>query len=232
MKKILISIVSVFFIVSFINSQQIRLKVVELKGLVDVKTREGKWEKFELNDMLSDGIEIFTGYHSQMSIEIGTGSFITINQLSSVKIEKILNLKQEATTKIYLSRGYIIVLSKPIGDYKNKIFVTMDKGTVEFDNSGGEIYLRKDKGAVIKSFINRIKIGSKLSKVYMIRKDEVCGITNTGKLIEGDKYLRQNINAIPNELDEPQEIIAYYDLLFQDYTTEFGTNDYTNNFRP
>lgn len=232
MKKIFIILFIFFLSINIINSQQIRLKIVEKKGLVDIKTRDGKWTKPELNDVINYGTEIFTGFHSQLSIEIGNNSFVTINQLSHVKIEKVLILKKEATTKLYLTRGYLVALSKPIKSYKNKIFVTMSKGSVEFNDAGGEIYLRKDKGAIIKSFQNKVKIGSKLSKVYAIRKGEVCGITSTGRLIEGDEYLRKNINAIPNDLDQPQEIIAYYDLLFQNYSLEFGSGDYTNNQRP
>ena len=229
--KIIIFILTIIIIGSGF-SEEIKFKIVEKKGVVDIKYRDGKWEKPYINDIIPSGTEIFTGFHSQLSIEVGNGSYITINQLTNVKIEKIIITKEGVVTGLYLSRGYLVIFSKMMGKYKNKILVSLNQGNVEFNDSGGEVYLRQDKGAIIKSFSNNVKIGSRFKNIYFINKGEVCGILPSGQLIESDYYLRRKINVKPNNINESQEIIAYYDLLFQPYTSDIGTNDYYNVFRP
>lgn len=230
-KKIIIFILLTgFCAIGF--SEEIKLKIIEKKGTVDIKFRDQNWHEPELNNIISYGTEIFTGFHSQLSIEVGTDSYITINQLSHVIIENVIAKKEEAKINLFLKSGYLVILSKTKKDYKKKIFVTLDKGTVEFNNSGGEIYLIKDKGVIIKAFKGRVKIGSKLSKIHFIRRGEVCGILPEGKLLENDYYLRRKLNAKPNHIINPQDIIGYYELMFQPYTSETGISDYYDAYHP
>ena len=223
MRKKIIFIILLLTLVISGFAQEVRLKVIEKKGVVDIKSRDGEWIETSLNDIIPYGIEIFTGFHSSISIEVGNESYITVNQLTRVKIETVLARKKEAIISLSLISGYLVILSKSTGEYKNKIFISLNKGTVEFNDSGGEVYSRQDKGTIIKSFSGKIKIGSKLSKVYFIRKGEVCGISPDGKLVESDYYLRKKINAKPNDVISPQQIIGYYDLFFQPYTSDIGT---------
>lgn len=213
-------------------AQELKFSIVEVKGPVDIRYRDNEWEKASIETIVGSGTELFTGYHSQVTIEIGNNSYITVNQFTHIIIDKILVRKDEATTSLSLLRGYLVILSKPIGEFRNKISVMTKNGNVEFDDAGGEVYLRKDKGIVVKSFLGKINIGTKFSKIYFINKDEVCGILPGGRLISADYYLRQNINALPNNVNSPQDIQSFYQYISLPYTNELRTNDFHNHYEP
>jgi hypothetical protein len=232
MKKLFFLAILIFLPLLIINSEDIKLLVVEKKGTVDLKDREEKFKNLELNDVLQYGTEITTGFHSQISIQIGDDSYITLNQLSSIKINNVLVNKDVITTSIILNYGYVILYAKPVGKIKNKIIVGINRSNVEFENSSGEIYMRKDKGSIIKSYSGIIKIGTKLIKTYFISKDEICGILSTDILIESDYFLRRKINIKPNEFYENQKANAYFDAIFDNYTSDEYSNDYSEQVRP
>jgi len=232
MKKICILFLLINISILSLFCEEIKLVVVEQKGIIDIKTLDEKWFIPKRNDIISYGTEIITGFHSQISLEIEEKSYITVNQLSKVKIENIITTENDITININLISGYIVIHAKSLNAKKINIFVNINKSNVEFTNASGEIYLREDKGAIIKAFTGRLKIGSKLAKIYFLRKNEVCGISTGNVLIESDYFLRRNINAKSNTLYEKQLSDAYYDFLFLPYTQDFTVPDYQDNFRP
>jgi hypothetical protein len=232
MKKINFIFFMMFNIVCLINSQEIKMLIVEKKGIVDIKDMNEQYKKLELNDVLQYGSEITTGFHSQVSIQIGENSYITVNQLSSILISNVLVNKDEITTSVTLNHGYIVVFAKPIGKIKNRIIININRSNVELSNSGCEIYMRHDKGSIIKCINGMIKIGTKLVKTYFINKDETCGILPTDILIESDYFLRRKINVKANEIYEDQKTNAYFDYIFNNYTKDINTNDYSDQVRP
>lgn len=230
--RLIFSVFLMSLVLFVAKAQELNFAIVELKGQVDVKSREGDWQNASLSSIISAGTELFTGYHSQVSLEIGKDSYVTINQFTHVTIEKILVRKEEATTNIKLNRGYLVVLARPIGEFQNRIFITTKDGNIQFNNSGGEVYLRRGKGIVVKSFKGKISLGTKFSKVYYIKKDEMCGILPGGRLLESDHFVRRNINGIPNSISSPTQIQAYYDLLFQHYSNDYWSNDFRDHYQP
>jgi hypothetical protein len=234
MKKIIIPaiILILFNINNLIFSQELILKIVEKTGTVNFKIKDGEWKELKLNDVVANGVEITTGFHSRATIEIGTGSYITMNQLSNILIDKVLLNKEENSISIKLNNGYVNILSKPIANIKNKIFVNVVNGSmVEFDKSEGEVYFRSDKGTAISSHSGIIKISTRFTKVYSINKDEECGISVAGQIIESDYYLKRKINAIPSDIKEEQAENGYYDQFFQPYTSDYPGSDYRNHSR-
>ncbi len=232
MKKYFFLSFLVLFTLNFLFGEEIKLLVVEKKGTIDLKDRDGKYKTTKLNDILQYGTEIITGFHSDISIKIGEDSYITINQLSSVKITNVLVDSKAITTTLTLDYGYLVIYARPIGSMDNRIIVSINRSNVEFSNSGGEIYMRKDKGSIIKSSNGTIKIGTRLVKTYFIGKNETCAILPTDVLIESDYFLRKKINVKANSIYEDQKSHAFLDYIFQDYTKNVDTNDYSDQVRP
>ncbi|OHD19810.1 MAG: hypothetical protein A2086_13745 [Spirochaetes bacterium GWD1_27_9] len=224
MKKFILFYIFVFCFA--IYSQELPIKVIEKKGNVDIKFRDDKWGSVAVEDVLIGGTEIFTGFNSQLSLELGEGTYVTINQLSKVIIDNIRVKKSEASMELYLANGFLVVMAKKANDINNKIIVTFMEGNVQFENSGGEIYLRKEQGAIIKCFLGKIKINPKIKTFYWINKNEMCGITTGGLLVENDIFLRKRSNTLPNDIKNPNEIDYYFNVICQPYTSDIGTNDY------
>lgn len=221
---------SLFLFVSF--AQEIPIKVIEKTGKIDVKFRDGEWQTVNADDILLSGTEIFTGIHSSLTMEFGVGSYITVNQLSKVTIENMRLKKNEANLDLNLNSGFLVILSKKQSDLNNKIIVNFMQSSIVFDNSGGEIYLRKEQGAIIKSFMGKVSINPKIKTFYFITKNEVCGITKDGLLLEYDYFLRQAINNKPNEITNENQIETYFEYLSKPYNFDSGTNDYRDSKRP
>lgn len=215
---------------TFLYSQELSFRVVEKKGKVDIKVRDGEWTSVKEGDILVSGTEIYTGLHSHISLEVENSSFITLKQLSHLTIETVRLKKNEINTEFFLYNGYLVAISKKIGELKNRILVSFEEGSAQFDNSGGEIYLRSDMGAVIKSFLGRVKVVSNVKNRYFISKGEVCGITNFGKLVESAYFLNRDSHTVPFEYGGEDEILAYYRLLINSYTDNKDSNDYGEAF--
>jgi len=214
-------------------ADELQFRVVEMKGSVDVKYREDEWKIPAVKDILPGGLEIFTGLHSRLSIEYGGGCYVTINQLSHVTINKIRIIKDEAFLELMLDFGYMVILSKPIEKYKkNKITIQCSCGNVDFEKSAGEVYMRKDKGAIIKAFSGSIKVLSKVLNIFALHKNEMCGITAEGILLESEYFLKRNISTKRGDIDNPQSVDAFYDFVFVPYSEDMGTNDYSKHFHP
>lgn len=237
MKKLLIILFSLCFVYLFYgqnvtNNNDINFTITEKSGNVDVSVNDAKWKSIEMNDVLNGNIEILTGFHSHITLKIGENSNITVNQLTHITIENNSITDKGAIINIALHNGYVSVNSKKVKNFSTSILVNLTKGNVEFNNSTGEVFYNVEKGAVIKSMKGMVKIGAKLTKVYYITSDEVCGILPDGRLVESDYYLRRAMNAKPNQIIESNDIESYYEQFFQNYTTQRRSNDYGNAFRP
>ena len=194
--------------------QEVSFRVVEVKGSVDVKDREGNWRQAEEGDLLINGTEIFTGLHSHLSLEIGDKSYVTINQLSRALINNLRVQKDLINSEIYLINGYVILNSQKGPTYSNVITVTFMDGGARFDNSGGEIYLRKEIGAVIKCSKGKVKIINEISNRYNLYDNETCAILPGGRLVESDYFLKRKAANKPADLLNPEADRVYFDRLF------------------
>ena len=213
-------------------SQEIPFSVIEKKGKVDVKFRDSNWDTVNTGDVVLSGTEIFTGLHSSITLEFGEGSYITVNQLSRMTIDNIRLKKNEVNIDLNLQNGFLVLYSKKNLNLNSKISVNFSQGNAVFENSGGEVYLRKEQGAIIKSFLGKVTINPKIKTLYFITKDEVCGINPDGMLIEYDYFLRQDIIIKPNEITNKNQIDAYFEYLSKPFNFETGSNDYRDNLRP
>lgn len=215
-----------------ISAQDSNYRIIEIKGRIDMRTVNGEWKTAQMDGVINENTEIFTGFHSQITFEVGNNSYLTLNQLTNAVItDATTDTKNEfKIIGVELTSGYVVANAKE----KNKIVVRINsnKDHAEFAESSGEVYYRKDNGTLIRSFAGMVKIGAKLSKMYFIKKGEVCGITPGGKLLESDYFLRREISIVPNNITDEKEIEAYYEILSLPYSSEPGTNDYTNSFRP
>lgn len=246
MKKTILSVIMLLnaFIIFSQEAQEIKLKVSELKGMVDIKAGEGKWTLPAVGDIITADTEIITGFHSQITLQADEYLYITINQLSEanvaeVRTGKIENAKsrkevnrEEVFVKINLHRGYAVCFSKKAEKIIYRSEIEFQSGLAEFSNAGGEIYSRFDKGALIKAFSGKILINAKLNKKYFLKKTELCLITPSGMLLDNDYFLRREINAKPSSITNEPDIIAYYNYITLPYTENNNLNDYSNQFRP
>ncbi len=221
----------VFFSLS-VTAGDLSLKVIEKKGKVDLKFRGSEEKTINLNDIVRPGSEIFTGLRGSLSLEFGEGSYVTINQLTKVTIESVRFNNKDASVDVILQNGFVVILAKKSPNLNPKISVLFSQGSVAFQNSGGEVYLRKEQGAIIKSFLGKVTVNPKIKTFYFIVKDEICGITPDGALLEYDYFLKQDINTKPNEITNANQIEAYFEYLSKPYNFETGSNDYRDNLRP
>jgi len=217
---------------TIISAQEVRLRIAEQTGTVDIRYRDQEWQNIELDNFLSAGTEIQTGLHSRLSIEVGDQSFVTINQLSHVKIEKVRAKKNMIFTEFALKNGYVSVLSKSVKSASNTIVIQLDDGSVEFLNAGGDIYTRSEHGHLINSFIGKMKVISNVRDIYFLRKGMTCGITTDGLLIENEQFLRRDLATYPGDVLTESEQEAYFMVLTDPYSSESGTGDYYRTNRP
>ena len=231
-KKILFIILSLN-VLHCVISREIQYKIVEKKGIVDIRFKEGEWQKAEVDQLIPIYVEILTGFHSQLTIEITKGSYLTINQLSHVIINEEVEKFECCITNVTLLRGYLLANAKRISNEKNRIFIYIENGIIEFNEASGEVYLREDKGTFIKAFEGKVKISNKKKlPILNLKKDEICCFLPNGAFLDSDYFIRRNINIKPNNLIEPNKITAYYDQLFYYYTNDPNSNDYNDQFKP
>jgi hypothetical protein len=230
MKKIIIFLIFSLVLQGLI-SQEIKVKVIEKRGIVDLK-KNGEWISVNNGEILEPGTEIFTGIYAQLTLEIGTGSYITINQLSHSVLGETKTNNADLITEMYLLNGYLVLYAKKNESYKNKILINFIQGNTIFQEAGGEVYLRKEQGVIIKSFSGFVSVNPKSKTFYFIKKDEMCGITPDGILIENDYFLRRAINIKPYTVNNQSQVEAYYNFIFQPYSSEMNSNDYRDALSP
>lgn len=259
MKKLFFVIFSfIFLIVGRINSNEespnnLGLKIVEIKGTVDIKKNSDKWEIAKLNDQITDNAVIRCGFHSQITLENEKNCYITINQISEVEINSIklvekkrkkkisesasgeaeIDIVRSVEINITISRGYIITYSKRMREILDKrVNINFKNGFVRFNNTSGELYYREDSGTLLRSLGGRVFFGSRLNKLNFIEKGEVALITPGGKLFDNEYFLKRGINAKPNDLLTDSDIESYYNALALPYTINRKRNDYSDHFYP
>jgi hypothetical protein len=235
MKKIIFASAILLLTLSVFSqsAKGINFTITEKTGSVDISIDNGEWKNLDVDSTLSGGsITIVTGFHSHITLSINDKSFITINQLSHIRLENNSITDKGTIIQAALLNGYAVVNSKSDKKYKTIVQINAEKSTVSFDGSAGEVFYTPEKGSVVKSFLGNIKIGTKFSKVYFIGKHEICRILPGGRILESDYFLRREINAKPAEIIESNEIESYYESFFQNYTSNRRGNDYSNAMRP
>lgn len=231
-KKILL-ILLILNILSFIFTVEIQYKIIEKKGVVDIRFKEGDWQEAKVDQLIPEYAEILTGFHSQITIEITEGSHITLNQLSHIKINEIEEKYECCITNVTLLQGYLLANAKRISNEKNRIFIYIENGIIEFNEASGEVYLREDKGAFVKAYDGKVKISTrKKQPILNLKQDEICCFLPSGAFLDNDYFIRRSINIKPNNLVEPNSITAYYDQLFYYYTNDQNINNYDSQFKP
>ncbi|HOV14492.1 MAG TPA: hypothetical protein PK771_09435 [Spirochaetota bacterium] len=230
--KFLFLLFGLFVYSASLFSQEIPITVIEKKGKVDLKIRDNDWSSVNIGDIILTGSEFFTGLHSSITLEFGKESYITINQLSQATIDNVRLKKGEINVEVKLNNGYLVLLSKKNETQTNKISVNFEVGNVVFANSGGEVYLRKEEGAIIKSFLGRVTVNPKIKTFYFLDKDEFCGITPGGILLDYDFFLRKEIITKPNEITNKNQIDTYFEILSKPFNSDVGSNDYRESLRP
>ncbi len=232
-KKLTLIIIMFLNVIYFVFSQKLEYKIIEKTGSVDIRFEISDWKQAKVDQEIPYYAEIITGFHSQVTIEITNGSYITINQLSHIKINEQKEIYECCITNITLLRGYVLAHAKRISNEKNRIIINMQNGTAEFNESSGEVYLREDKGAFIKAYDGKVKIlTKKKTPILNLKKEEICCFLPNGGFLDSDYFLRRNINVKPNNLTETNSITAYYDQLFHYYSNDQKSNDYANQFKP
>lgn len=211
-------------------AQSATFKVVELKGSIDIKERDGKWQKATEGDLLVNGTEIFTGLHSHISLEIGENSYITFNQLTNAILDKIRTQKEEILCEIYLINGYVITSAQDTASYKNRITIAFMDGNAAFENAAGEVYLRKEYGALIKSGRGRIVTASNTLNKYVLHTGEQAAILPGGKMLENQYFLMRNCVGTPAGIASDREKELYYNNFFN-YYSDWGSGDYARKGR-
>jgi hypothetical protein len=232
MNKVFLTLFVFFVFSSTSFSVDFQLKIIEKKGIINVKTKSGEWKSLDDTTAIQPQTDIFTDFHSQLTFEVGPGSYITVNQLSQIKIGEQKTNINDVITDIYLTNGFIIVYANKTKSYRNRIRINFNNGYSIFEKSGGEVYQRDKQGTIVKSFQGMIKIYPKIKTFYYITKNEICGITPSGILIENDYFLRRNINTIPNDTTNPGLIETYFNFIFLPYTRDKSGSDYKDVLQP
>src|SRR4030042_3901965 len=101
MKKILL-LMFVLLITNYIFSLNDKYTIIEKKGIVDIMNKSGISKPAQLNSEVLDDSEIFTGFHSMLTIEINKDSYLVINQLSNVIIEPEIENENETIFNLTL----------------------------------------------------------------------------------------------------------------------------------
>ena len=230
--KLFYLILTLFFISYGSFSVDFELKIAEKSGKINIREKDGEWTELTDDMNIPADTEIFTDFHSSITFEIGPGSYVTVNQLTNLTVkEQKINLN-DVMTEMDLSNGFIIVYAAVVKSYKNRIKINLPNGYMMFEKSGGEVYSRAKQGAIIKSFQGSIRIYPKIKTFYFITKNEMCGITSGGILLENDYFLRRNMNTIPGNIENPGQMEYYFNYIFQPYTEDIGSNDYRDALVP
>ncbi len=215
-----------------VYGQEISIKVIEVKGIVDIKTPEAGWQKALDGTILSPGFEVTTGFRSQLTLEIGNSSYITINQNTTFSLDVVRARQREAIIETRFVRGYIVAYAKKVDNFSNKIFVSFDEGSVIFENSGGEIYSKRPDGVFVNNFLGKSTVKGKMLDTAFLGNDEKCMVNSDGKIIDGNYLTKRLAKAKPSFIDNVLLENSYYGNETPIFSQEYDWNDYTNQFRP
>lgn len=122
MKKIVLFTVA-FFICSLGFS--IEAKVISVSGKAQVQ-KSGVWKNISVGDVLSKGNLIQTGFKSQVVFSIKSNnenSKITVNQLSRITIEQLMEDNSGDTTSVFVTTGSVKSEIKKTTDFRTNYTV-------------------------------------------------------------------------------------------------------------
>ena len=113
--------------------------VVSAEGKVEVE-RGGKWVPLAVNDTVSEGEMISTGFKSKAALRC-KGSLLTLGALTRITLEKLVESEKSDTVAVYLNTGAVKSTVKSLENrrvnytVRNPVAVASVRGT-EFDFSG------------------------------------------------------------------------------------------------
>ena len=122
MKKIVLFTVA-FFICSLGFS--IEAKVISVSGKAQVQ-KSGVWKNISVGDVLTKGNLIQTGFKSQVVFSIKSNnenSKITVNQLSRITIEQLMEDNSGDTTSVFVTTGSVKSEIKKTTDFRTNYTV-------------------------------------------------------------------------------------------------------------
>lgn len=224
MKKLILFILTLT--ACHIFPQSTSFKVIEIRGNIDIKDRSGEWKTPAENDFLLNGTEIFTGLHSHISLQVGEESYITINQLSNVILDTMRIQREEINSEIYLVNGFVVVNTKDTETFKTRLTISFMDGRAVFQKSGGDVYIRKEYGALIRAGSGRVNVVTQTVNRYNIRKNEQCAILPGGRLLKNDYFLMRNISSPAVGPAGNMETDLYHDKFHNYYSNIINNNDH------
>ena len=124
--------------------------VVAAEGKVEVE-RGGKWVPLAVNDIVSEGEVISTGFKSKATLRC-KGSLLQLGALTRITLEKLVASEKSDTVAVYLNTGAVKSTVKPLENrrvnytVRNPVAVASVRGT-EFDFSGDGV-ISCSEGAV------------------------------------------------------------------------------------
>jgi len=124
--------------------------VVAAEGKVEVE-RGGKWVPLAVNDIVSEGEVISTGFKSKATLRC-KGSLLQLGALTRVTLEKLVASEKSDTVAVYLNTGAVKSTVKPLENrrvnytVRNPVAVASVRGT-EFDFRGDGV-ISCSEGAV------------------------------------------------------------------------------------
>ncbi len=182
-----------------IFSENFNYKVLELEGEVlsrDVTEKNTEWKNIKVAEILPEKSEIFTGLHSSIAIEFGSGHFIIVKQLSNVILNETKIYKFKNVTDIYLKNGYIIANTTKQADIDQELEVSFVNGKAKLVNGGARIYNRKEVGTFINADTGKIILERtifKLNQNMTIRPGERCGLLADNTLVDNFDMLKNGL---------------------------------------
>ena len=91
--------------------------VVAAEGKVEVE-RGGKWIPLAVNDIVSEGEVISTGFKSKATLRC-KGSLLQLGALTRVTLEKLVASEKSDTVAVYLNTGAVKSTVKPLENISN-----------------------------------------------------------------------------------------------------------------
>ncbi len=229
--KLFICILSMFILIP-VFGQEMPIKIVEVKGQVDIKDANSEtWRNVQTGEIIAPGFTVATGLRAQITMETG-GIHITVNQNSVLRFDNLRLRQNEAIAELTLERGYMMTYAKTVGSFVSKVLLTFTEGSISFEESGGEIFTRRPQGVVFNNIIGTTLVSGRMLDNAFISRDESCIITYEGKIVGSDVLNLLSASAKPSYIDNVLLEDIYFGNPTPNYSQEFEWNDFTNNFRP
>jgi hypothetical protein len=172
-----IAVISFIFLFHQFYPEQILCSVRDIKGDA-YKMKDDRKSFIVPGEILKEKNEISTGQNSWLDVMIGTGSYITVNENTRIKFERLYKNKDLKKTEIYLVEGSIKVDPEKI--YGNSSFaINTDIVSTSVRGTSFTVSVDKNKNSSI-----RVKEGKVLVKLNY-GKDLVAKINGKDKELYG-----------------------------------------------